>query len=96
MATLSFSASDPTVQLAGGVILGQGLASDGEYVAVVGNQSTQIDGLPAGAYKYEFNILTGGKFTLKVSVNGTQVQSAPGEFDPSASKIDRIVLFTLT
>src|SRR5271166_324775 len=104
--TCEFSASDPTVQLAGAIFRTGDVTSSGnviKFVSVVGRVSTLFD-LPTGDYRYEFNIMSGRAFTLTLQADNAHVTTGPGDFDPdpddplkkASAKIDRKMLFTLS
>jgi len=96
-----FISDDPNTQL-GGAIFKQSDPTNAANVLkpikVVGSTSTPFD-LPPGDYRFEFNIMNGGKFTLSFFEQGIQKHCLPSVFDPSlgpAAAIDCVSCFSIT
>lgn len=86
MPSLKFSASDKTVVLVGGIFHASDPPSTAHPVAqlTVQNGVSSAFTVPAGQYRYEFNIHGTAKFTLSLARDpeGTPEKCFPGPFDP--------------
>ncbi|HLK15581.1 MAG TPA: hypothetical protein VKT78_12320, partial [Fimbriimonadaceae bacterium] len=91
-----FAASEGDVTLVGGIF-----AQDDDggnpitTVTVRGSTSTPFVIQP-GSYRYEFNMVAGSAFNLKLYVHGSEKQCQPSKFDPkTGGTIDRVTRFTI-